>query len=231
MKKASLILALVAVLAVSLPANTVLAATVSTEISSTMSAGCSAGDTQIVTAWVEWSGGSGGYGSFEAWFYAEGGLLGYDINDNPTLPAAFSQYTGGMITLPSDLADGTIIKVDVALTVDSDVARQTAFYACGTNDFWLATEGPGPDMVPIPTQAVVGTFTTATPLYFAPTADGASSYVMEAGQSLWVYGVNEAGTFYKVLLSGKTYWVPVANIGPTYDDVWNGTPLPGTVVE
>ena len=54
---------------------------------------------------------------------------------------------------------------------------------------------------------------------------------MTTVQSLWVVGINAEGTFYKVLLSGQPYWVPVGNIGPTYDDMWNGTPLPTTVVE
>lgn len=90
---------------------------------------------------------------------------------------------------------------------------------------------PGPDMVAIPAGAVVGTFTANTPLYFDDNAGSASSYAMEIGKSLWVIGINASGTFYKVLLSGQTYWVPVDNIGPTYDDVWNGTPLPTSVVE
>ena len=90
---------------------------------------------------------------------------------------------------------------------------------------------PGPDMVAMPEGAVVGTFVTTTPLYWDDSMDAASDIVMEAGQSLWVYGLNEAGTFYKVLLSGTTHWVPVANIGPTFDGVWSGAPLPTAVVD
>jgi hypothetical protein len=90
---------------------------------------------------------------------------------------------------------------------------------------------PGPDMVMIPAQAVVGTFTTNTPLYFAPEAGAETSSVMDAGQSLWVYGLDASGAFYEVLLSGGLYWVPVGTIGPTSSAPWNGAPLPTTVVD
>lgn len=235
MKTVSLVLmALAAILAVLLPAGTASAATVYAEVDSVTTEGCSAGDMQRVHTFIEWSGGSGGYGKYEWWLSVEGGgLLHYGFNDNPALPPAMAQLTGGDHYLANDLAVGTILRVDVKLTVDSDVATDTVYYVCGNGAFWrstTATGAPGPDMVPIPTQAVVGTFTTATPLYAVPDPDAASSYVMQAGQSLWVFGLNEAGTFYQVLLSGHTYWVPAANVGPTYDDVWNGTPLPATVV-
>lgn len=94
-----------------------------------------------------------------------------------------------------------------------------------------AKPGPGPDMVPIPYTAVVGKFLSYTPLYFAP-IEGATSgqYTMNAGQSLYVFGVDESGKFYKVLMSGQFFWVPVESMGPNYDDVWQGWPLPTDVV-
>ncbi len=94
-----------------------------------------------------------------------------------------------------------------------------------------AASGNGRDMVEIPAGAVVGTFTDWTPLYYMSHPDAPSNFQMQPGQSLWVVGIDESGAFYKVLLSGDWYWVPAANIGPTYDDVWHGTPLPTTVVE
>ena len=243
MKKAGLVLmGLAAVLVVLLPGSTVSAASVYVKAESISSEGCSVGDNQMFHANIEWSGGTTGYGKFETWYSVKGdGLLYYDLQENTSLPPAFSQLAGSQFNLSSDLAPGTIIQVDFALTVDSDVAAKTVYYKCGDSHFWSPTAGtttpdadasaPGPDMVPIPPQAVVGTFTTATPLHYTPALDGASSYVMEAGQSLWVLGVDETGTFYQVLLSGNTYWVPVANIGPTYDEVWGGAPLPTEVIE
>ena len=49
--------------------------------------------------------------------------------------------------------------------------------------------------------------------------------------TLWVYGVDASGSYYKVMLAGKFFWVPVNAMGPNYDDVWNGTPLPTGAVE
>lgn len=94
-----------------------------------------------------------------------------------------------------------------------------------------AAQRPGPDMVPIPAGAVVGTFTDWTTLHYAPAADAVTSTVMEPGKSLWVFGLDASGSYYQVLLSGGLYWVPVDQIGPTYSDPWNGTPLPTDVVE
>jgi hypothetical protein len=93
------------------------------------------------------------------------------------------------------------------------------------------TAGPGPDMVPIPATAVVGSFVSTTPVYFEPRLDAASDVVMEAGKTAWVYGVDASGAFYQVMLSGQFFWVPVSSMGPNYDDVWQGRPLPGGRVD
>ena len=95
---------------------------------------------------------------------------------------------------------------------------------------WTNAPGPGPDLVPIPDTAVVGSFVQTTPAYFAPQSSAATDTVMEAGKTAWVYGVDASGQFYKVMLAGKFFWVPVSTMGPNYDEVWNGTPLPTTVV-
>lgn len=89
----------------------------------------------------------------------------------------------------------------------------------------------GPDMVTIPSHAVVGTFLTATPLRSYPGGDPSAEFVMEPGQTLWVFGMDSTGMYYQVLLSGRFFWVPVSSMGPNYDENWNGTPLPTTVVD
>lgn len=90
---------------------------------------------------------------------------------------------------------------------------------------------PGPDLVPIPEHAVGGAFVTDTPIYFAPEPGAATDIVMEQGKTVWVYGLDESRRFYQVMLAGKLFWVPVDTIGPNYDEVWRGTPLPTVVVE
>jgi hypothetical protein len=54
---------------------------------------------------------------------------------------------------------------------------------------------------------------------------------MEAGKTAYVYGVDASGGFYKVMLSGQFFWVPVNTMGPNFDSVWNGRPLPTNVVD
>jgi hypothetical protein len=90
---------------------------------------------------------------------------------------------------------------------------------------------PGPDLVDLPSGSVVGAFVTTTPAYFAPQANAATSTVLDAGKTLWVLGVDASGQFYKVVLAGKYFWVPVSSMGPNYDEVWQGTPLPTNVIE
>lgn len=90
---------------------------------------------------------------------------------------------------------------------------------------------PGPDMVPIPSTAVMGTFTTDTALFYAPVAEAGTPYHMAPGQSLWVFGLDATGQFYQVLLAGKFYWVPVPTLGPTYGGWWKGRPLPTITVQ
>jgi hypothetical protein len=129
--------------------------------------------------------------------------------------------------------DGTIMTAYARLADPGGAweTSDTIMYYCDTGEIFSAP-APGPDMVALPAQAVVGQFVKSTPIYFAPSADAAHpSMVMEAGKTLWVLGVDASGGFFKVLLSGQPFWVPVDSMGPNYDDVWNGTPLPGTVVE
>jgi len=94
-----------------------------------------------------------------------------------------------------------------------------------------AAGGPGPDMVPLPPTAVVGAFVATTPVYFAPRADAVTTVVMEAGKTVWVFGLDASGQYYKAVISGKYFWVPKATMGPNYDEVWLGRPLPTVVVE
>ncbi len=90
---------------------------------------------------------------------------------------------------------------------------------------------PGPDMVSIPDTAVVGSFVTTTPAYFAPESDAATNIVLAAGKTLWVFGVDESGGFYKVMIAGKFFWVPVETMGPNFDEVWQGHSLPTNTVD
>ncbi len=90
--------------------------------------------------------------------------------------------------------------------------------------------GPGPDMVPLPETAAVGTFVASTPAFWTPDPTADTGVVFEAGKTIWVLGVDASGHYYQVVLSGIYLWVPVESIGPNYDAVWNGSPLPTAIV-
>ncbi len=90
---------------------------------------------------------------------------------------------------------------------------------------------PGCDQfLAITDSAVVGSFVSTTNAYWAP-GEVSPDVVIEAGKTAWVLGVDESGEYYKIVWACSTLWVPVETMGPNYDDVWNGTPLPTEVVE
>jgi hypothetical protein len=83
--------------------------------------------------------------------------------------------------------------------------------------------------ISIPSGSVVGQFTTNTLLYWA-VQDGATTEAMvRAGQTAWTTGVN--GNYRQVVWSCQYLWVPLNTMGPNYDSVWNGTPLPTGAVQ
>lgn len=83
----------------------------------------------------------------------------------------------------------------------------------------------------IPSQAVVGTFTQSAELYYEPGNLLEPFTIVEAGKSYWVAGQDESGMYRKVLIACTWVWVRAETVGPNFDEVWNGTPLPTTIVE
>ena len=86
-------------------------------------------------------------------------------------------------------------------------------------------------LITIPETAVVGTFVADTALHYAPGKLIVPREVLEAGQSLWVLGVDDSGQYAKIVWVCDYLWVPRSSIGPNYDAVWNGAPLPTGIVE
>ncbi len=84
---------------------------------------------------------------------------------------------------------------------------------------------------PVPASAVMGTFVSDAMLYYAPGKLVAPQMSLPAGQSAYVLGVNSTGGYYKIMWVCQHLWVPVDAVGPTYDDVWNGRPLPTDSVQ
>ena len=55
--------------------------------------------------------------------------------------------------------------------------------------------------------------------------------VMVNPGTYWVLGVDESGEYYKIIISCEYLWVPVQNMQPNFDSVWQGRPLPTDVVD
>jgi len=91
---------------------------------------------------------------------------------------------------------------------------------------------PGCDvLLPIPATAVGGTFVADAPVYWAPGKLTNPLVTIAAGNSARVIGLDSTGEYYQIIWVCDYVWVPRASLGPNYDAVWNGAPLPTAVVE
>jgi hypothetical protein len=179
-------------------------------------------------------GSDGDYGAFGTGYVPTAGPATYAIFD---ITAADIATLTGLGLGDNDVAYGDYVVANGTFLTEGyvDVPGLTS----GTPFSFVAAPPPtvagptvpGPDMVPISDAAVVGSFVTTTPIYYAPDDVAVTGTVMEGGKTAWVYGVDESGQFYKVMLSGRFFWVPVETMGPNFDDVWQGHPLPTEVVE
>jgi len=88
-----------------------------------------------------------------------------------------------------------------------------------------------PLQVALPKQAVVGSFVSWADFYYEPGMLTAPLIGVPAGKTAWVAGLDASGEYYKVLWNCTWVWVQKGTMGPNYDEVWNGAPLPTTVVE
>lgn len=101
----------------------------------------------------------------------------------------------------------------------------TAYYSYGEEE-----GAPGCDVLMyIPSTAVGGRFVSDAAVYWKP--GEVTKHVIKAGTSVRVLGKDATGAYYKILYVCDYLWVPVGTLGPNYDAVWNGAPLPTAVVE
>lgn len=91
---------------------------------------------------------------------------------------------------------------------------------------------PGCDVsLPVPATAVGGTFVTDAALYAEPGVLTSPTLTIPAGQSARVIGLDASGQYYKIAWVCNFLWVRSNTIGPNYDSVWQGRPLPTDVVQ
>lgn len=122
----------------------------------------------------------------------------------------------------------------------SDTGANTVLYSCygpygtcpQTAQEALAPFLPGCDvLLPIPATAVGGSFVADAPVYWKPGELTSPLVTIAAGNTARVIGLDASGQYYKIIWGCDFVWVPKATLGPNYDAVWNGAPLPTAVVE
>ena len=100
------------------------------------------------------------------------------------------------------------------------------------NAYTITSTGCTPGCSPyMPEQAVVGQFVGNAEIYWMPGEKINPEVILEAGKTYYVAGQDATGMYRQVLVSCDWVWVRAETIGPNYDEVWNGTPLPTTIVE
>ncbi len=91
---------------------------------------------------------------------------------------------------------------------------------------------PGCDVqISLTSTAVVGAFVSNAPTGWAPGQLTAPLITLPAGKTAWVLGQDATHQYYKIVWVCTLLWVPVNTMGPNYDSVWNGAPLPTNVVK
>jgi hypothetical protein len=113
--------------------------------------------------------------------------------------------------------------------VDSTVSTNCA--AANTTSATFLGTAPGCDvLMPMTADAAVGTFVANADVYAEPGTLTSPLITLEAGKTAWVLGVDASGQYYKLVWSCSILWVKTSTMGPNYDAVWQGHPLPTGVV-
>lgn len=175
----------------------------------------------------------GGNTAVEAWD-SMGTFLGQNVynlepgNYQISGSITFSQQPVGNVTFRLYYDEGFFV-LPSALAEPGDILADSITVPNGCEP----TLAPGCDVQISLAGAVSGAFVETTSAFWGP------SYMKEtnplvtitAGKTLYVFGQDSSEEFYKVLLVCQFLWVPKSTVGPNYDAVWQGTPLPTTIVE
>jgi len=166
------------------------------------------------------------------------GQIGYtqDSNFVGSGTFGFTVFTGGAYSVPAN----TPLTLTVTTYSGPNYTGEVSFISSLT---WDCTSGAtisrfnstgvgGCDtQMAIPSTAVGGTFVTNAPVYWAPGELVDPAITLEAGKSARVIGLDASGQYYKIIWECDYLWVPANTLGPNFDAVWQGRPLPTDVVE
>ena len=77
----------------------------------------------------------------------------------------------------------------------------------------------------------MGAFTADAMTYWEPGKLTNPLVTIPASNTAWVLGKDATGAYYEIIWVCDLLWVPVETMGPNYDEVWNGAPLPTDIVD
>jgi uncharacterized metal-binding protein len=172
-----------------------------------------------------------------------------------SLSITFTASPGGTFTLTLSDASGTVYSetqsaaegevvtfnytavAPTSLTISLSDGTTETF--SGSTGAFAATCSSEPIEVgcdsPIPAGSVVGEVLAPSIFYWGPelwmTTSPPISIPTEPRKTLWVVGMDADRELYQVVFACDLLWLPVEVMGPNFDRVWNGTPLPTRIVE
>jgi LysM repeat protein len=151
------------------------------------------------------------------------------FDGSPTYPVTGGHYS---FTFNFSVPTGTPISFRVygATTADGHNWDGQAFDSVAATSSCAAPVGGCDTLVNIPSTAVGGTFVANAPLYFAPGRLVEPAQTIAAGNTARVIGLDSTRQYYEIIWVCDFLWVPANTIGPNYDQVWHGRPLPTEVV-
>lgn len=140
----------------------------------------------------------------------------------------FDENDRGLQTGSFPLPAGKVLVMIVTLrdSHQQPLWSTTVHFTCDGDDFGVASI-PGCDQfMPISASSVVGTFVLNAPLYWAPGELVQPYTEIPAGKTAWVLGVDATGQYYRIVWVCNVLYVPRYTMGPNFDSVWTGKPLP-----
>jgi len=161
--------------------------------------------------------------------------LELDFQDEPVV--AINGERMAYLEVDASVVDSTLIPGQMTYTFPADASGVSVEWYVnyeGLYDWTVECVSvlPGCDVViDIPSDAVVGAFVSDALAYWAPDFSKATfpPIIIEQGKTAWVLELDEGGQFYKILWVCDILYVPVETMGPNYDDVWQGAPLPSSL--
>lgn len=151
-------------------------------------------------------------------------VAGETVQNYDALPVPDDVQDGDTLVLRVDTIAGLVAEALLAPPPGIVLETDTLTWTCGSV--------AGCDvLINIPSTAVVGAFVSDAPTYWKPGELTSPLVTIPAGNTAWVLGPDSTGQYKKIIWVCDYLWVPANTIGPNYDEVWQGKPLPTEPVE